>query len=53
MNTIDSYFKGIDVVFHVAAMISFWSKDKKALYKTNISMVENIIKICKKKMLRD
>jgi len=52
MNTIDSYFKGIDVVFHVAAMISFWSKDKKALYKTNISMVENVIKVCKKENVK-
>ena len=52
MNTIDSHFKGIDVVFHVAAMISFWSKDKKALYKTNISMVENVIKICKKENVK-
>ena len=48
MNTIDSHFKGIDIVFHVAAMISFWSKDKKALYKTNINGAENISKICKK-----
>ncbi len=47
-DTIDTHFRGIDAVFHAAAMVSFWRRDKKALYNTNINGTENIISLCRK-----
>ncbi len=46
--TIEPYFEQADTVFHSAAMISFWRKDKQQLYETNITGTQNIIDLCVK-----
>ncbi len=48
IGSIDNYFEGVDYVIHVAALISFWRKDKKALYDVNINGTQNVIDLCKK-----
>ena len=45
---INRYLKDVDIVFHLAAMISFWSKDKKALHKVNVEGTEHVAAACLK-----
>ena len=47
-DSIEEYFKDADTVFHTAAMISFWRKDKKKLFYQNVAGTENIVDLCKK-----
>jgi nucleoside-diphosphate-sugar epimerase len=35
--------KGMDVVFHCAAKISFWRRDKEALYNSNVCGTRNMV----------
>lgn len=44
---INSYFKDIDIVFHLAAMVSFKRKDQERLYQINVKGTENVVKACK------
>ncbi|MBI9104528.1 MAG: NAD-dependent epimerase/dehydratase family protein [Spirochaetales bacterium] len=50
--TMEAYFNGIHVVYHLAALVSFWRKHKSLLYKVNIEGTENVIKICIKHNIR-
>jgi dihydroflavonol-4-reductase len=45
-STLEPHLSGIEIVFHTAAMISFWRKDRKALYRTNIGGTQNLIDLC-------
>ena len=47
-DSIEEYFKDADTVFHTAAMISFWRKDKKKLFQQNVTGTENIVNLCNK-----
>lgn len=47
-DSIEEYFEDTDTVFHTAAMISFWKKDKKKLFQQNVTGTENIVNLCKK-----
>ena len=44
--TLEDAFKGIDCVYHCAALISFDPKDENALRKTNIEGTANIVNFC-------
>ena len=48
INSLDPHFKGIDAVFHLAAFVSFWRKDKKVLMHTNVGGTKNVLQLCKK-----
>ncbi|MEE9465106.1 MAG: NAD-dependent epimerase/dehydratase family protein [Candidatus Neomarinimicrobiota bacterium] len=48
INTIEPHFEQADTVFHTAAMISFWRKDRDQLFETNITGTQNIIDLCVK-----
>ena len=48
ISTIEEYFKETETVFHTAAFISFWRKDKKKLFHQNVEGTENIVNLCKK-----
>ncbi len=37
------YFQETDTVFHVAAMVSFWRKDRIRLYEANVNATRNVI----------
>jgi len=45
-STLQRHLSGIEIVFHAAAMISFWRKDRKALYRSNIDGTQNLIDLC-------
>ena len=45
--TLAPHFEGIDIVYHVAAVVSFWRKNKDLLYGVNQVGTENVIKLCK------
>ncbi|MFC1481224.1 NAD-dependent epimerase/dehydratase family protein [Candidatus Neomarinimicrobiota bacterium] len=47
-NTIEPYFEQADTVFHTAAMISFWRKDKKQLFENNVTGTQNVVDLCRK-----
>lgn len=47
-STIEEYFKGAETVFHTAALVSFWRKDKEKLFHQNVDGTENIVNLCKK-----
>ncbi len=47
-STIEPYFEHADIVFHAAAMISFWRKDKKRLFENNINSTQNVVDLCTK-----
>jgi dihydroflavonol-4-reductase len=38
--------EGVDVVYHVAAMVSFHSADKSALYHNNVNGTANVVNAC-------
>lgn len=40
------YFADTDIVFHLAAYISFWRKDKDELFRINVGGTENVVKAC-------
>ncbi len=44
---ISPYFKEIDIVFHLAGMVSFKKKDQEKLYNINVIGTENVVKACK------
>lgn len=46
--SIDDHFREVDAVYHVAALVSFWSRDRDTLYAVNVQGTENIISLCKK-----
>lgn len=46
-NTIEKHFKGIEVIIHLAGIVSFSLKDKKLLYDVNINGTKNVIKAVK------
>ncbi len=46
--SIEPYFEQADTVFHTAAMISFWRKDKKQLFENNITGTQNVVDLCGK-----
>lgn len=37
---------GCDTVFHVAALVSYWRKQRPALYETNIGGTANVVDVC-------
>ena len=43
---LDLAFKGVDSVYHSAALISFNPKDNKAMTRTNIEGTANIVNLC-------
>lgn len=43
-NSIKDCFEGIDVVFHLAASLSFFQKDKRKLEKINIAGTRNVLR---------
>ncbi|MCD6459752.1 NAD-dependent epimerase/dehydratase family protein [bacterium] len=45
--SVDNALKGVDVVFHCAAMVSDWA-DRETMYKINVGGTENIIDACLK-----
>ena len=47
-DSMDDHFRGVDAVYHVAALVSFWTKDRDNLYNINVQGTENIISLCKK-----
>jgi len=48
ISTLEGRFEGLDAVYHTAAAVSFWRKQKKDLFHTNITGTENVIKMCLK-----
>jgi len=40
-------FHGVDTVFHCAAMVSFWRKDRASLMEQNVQGTQNIIELCR------
>lgn len=46
--SIENYFENVDYVIHIAAMISFWHKDKHKMDEINISGTKNIVEMCLK-----
>jgi dihydroflavonol-4-reductase len=46
ISSIEPYFEQADTVFHSAAMISFWRKDREQLFETNITGTQNVIDLC-------
>jgi len=45
--SVDNAIKGVDVVFHCAAMVSDWA-DRETMYNINVGGTENIIEACLK-----
>nr|WP_299338585.1 SDR family NAD(P)-dependent oxidoreductase [Allomuricauda sp.] len=48
LSLLDVHFKGVDFVYHSAALISFDPKDFSALLKTNVEGTSNIVNLCLK-----
>ncbi len=42
LQSINQDFKEIDVVFHLAGIVSFWTKDKKKLFSVNVQGTKNV-----------
>ena len=40
------FLEGIDTVIHCAALVSFDSKDRDALYQTNVDLTTNLVNAC-------
>lgn len=38
--------KGCDTVFHTAAMVSYWRKEREEMYRTNIDGTRNVVEAC-------
>lgn len=38
--------KGCDTVFHTAAMVSYWRKEREEMYEVNIGGTRTIVKLC-------
>jgi dihydroflavonol-4-reductase len=46
INSINEALKGVDIVIHAAAMVSFQGKDKKELFETNMEGTSNLVNSC-------
>ncbi len=46
--SIEKYFQDIDVVYHLAGLVSFYKKDKKKLFEINVNCTKNILKASRK-----
>ena len=46
--SMESHFSNADYVFHTAALISFWYKDKKSMDEINIGGTKNVVDLCLK-----
>lgn len=53
IDTLSPHFRGIDTVFHVAAAVSFWRKDKDLLFDVNVKGTENIIRLCQENSVQN
>src|SRR5262245_23485478 len=42
-NRLKEQVMGCDVVFHVAALYSLWSRDRDEIYRTNVAGTENLL----------
>jgi nucleoside-diphosphate-sugar epimerase len=45
-NKLARYFQGADYVVHVAALISFWYKDRNKLSEINVTGTKNVVNAC-------
>ncbi len=52
LDPIMDHFQDIDCVFHVAAMISFWYKDRQSMNKINVEGTRKIVGLCLKHHVR-
>lgn len=48
IESMGDHFRNIDYVFHTAAMISFWYKDKKRMNAVNVVGTKNVVDLCLK-----
>ncbi len=46
-NSIKEDFEGIDLVFHLAGIVSFWIKDKQKLFAVNVEGTKNVFNAAK------
>ena len=51
-NSIKDSFKDVDVVIHLAGLVSFSLKDKEKLYKVNVKGTKNVIKLSEKNKVK-
>ncbi|MDB4303681.1 SDR family oxidoreductase [Desulfosarcina sp.] len=51
-NTLDELCQGVDVVFHLAAIISISNKDKDKVYATNVTGTKNLVNSCIKQKVK-
>jgi len=49
---INRYLTDADLVFHLAAMISFWRKDREALFRINVGGTGNVVNACLKNRVK-
>ncbi len=52
VDSMDTYFRDADAVCHIAAVVSFWRKDKDLINRVNIGGTENVIKLSMKHRLK-
>lgn len=48
INSLESAFKDIDVVFHLAGIIDIGNGNKKQMYEVNVNGTKNVVDTCKK-----
>lgn len=46
-DSLQEAFQGVDTVFHCAAMVSFWRRDRTSLMEQNVQGTQNIIELCR------
>ncbi|MBU1077294.1 MAG: SDR family NAD(P)-dependent oxidoreductase, partial [Spirochaetes bacterium] len=44
--SIKDYFCEADIVYHLAGLVSFYRKDRKKLFKINVTGTENVLRAC-------
>lgn len=52
LKALEKYLKGVELVVHCAAMVSYDRTDKEALFRTNVDGVANIVNVCLKNKVK-